>query len=143
MDFLTALRRDLKILEYGSEEDYGDYLSWRGRYIWHRNYRVKGQHLFSLNLSKYEDYLKDGSFYPDLRKRFKEEGYALDRDAQIIGKKDDLWLIQNGAKEYRLKKSFGEIRVQTVRWVHHFLDEELRVKEKKTFLEKVDEGEKE
>ncbi len=46
VDFLTALRRDLKILEYGSEEDYGDYLSWRGRYIWHRNYRVKGQHLF-------------------------------------------------------------------------------------------------
>lgn len=143
VDFLIALRRNLKILEYGSEEDYEDYLSWRDRYIWHRNYRVKGQHLFSLNLSKYEDYLRGGSFYPDLRKRFKEEGYALDRDAQIIGKKDDPWLIQSGAKEYRLKKSSGEIRVQTVRWVHHFLDEKLRVKEKKTFLEKVDKGEKE
>ncbi len=66
------------------------------------------EHLFSLNLTEYIEYLEEGTVDPVLKEAFEDENYHIEDDAEL-SEEDGEWAISmNGEKVYLMEVKVGE-----------------------------------
>ncbi len=62
------------------------------------------EHLFSLNLTEYKEYLSEGSIEEKLRDAFEENNISLNADVELKNETGDWWAIRNDQETFMIKE---------------------------------------
>ncbi|MCK5176842.1 MAG: HEAT repeat domain-containing protein, partial [Candidatus Aenigmarchaeota archaeon] len=73
------------------------------------NELISEKYLFSLELTTYKKYLKDGEVEKELKKAFEDKKILLDKDNAIISKMN--WIIKDRGMVYLIKDEEGKLNV--------------------------------